>query len=102
MDREALRARLEARSKVAVERALDAMEASPMDNIVGGSEMEIREICDGLKREIFQELVQARIEDVEAAAKPSLSPPAGRRRAGATGALEGQGRSGPVSAHRQR
>lgn len=102
MDRQALRARLEARSKAAVERALDAMEAAPMDNIVGGSEMEIREVCDGLKREIFQELVQAKIEDAEAAAKRSLSPPAGGRRTRPAGALEGQGRSTPVPAHGQR
>lgn len=86
----------------AVERALDAMEAAPMDDIVGGSEMEVRGVYEQLKREVFEELVQARIEDVEAAAKPSLSPPTGPRRAGAAGALEGQGRSGPLSAHRQR
>jgi hypothetical protein len=39
MDRQALRARLEARSKEAIERAMDAMEAAPMGNIIGGSEM---------------------------------------------------------------
>ena len=102
MDRQALRARLEARSKEAVERALDAMEAAAMDNIVGGSEMEVREVYERLKREVFQELVQAKIEDVESAVRPSFSPPTGPRRTGPAAALEGQGRPGPVPAHGQR
>lgn len=93
---------MEARSKAAVERALDAMEAAPMDNIVGGSEMEVREVFAQLTREIFEELVQAKVEDAETAAEPSFSPPAGPRGAGPAGAVEGQGRSGPVPAHRQR
>lgn len=102
MDREALRRRLDARSRQAVERALDAMEAAPMDNIIGGSEMEVREIMDGLKREIFEELVQAKIEDAEARAKGAFSPSQGPTGPGETGALAGQGAARAPRAHRQR
>ena len=87
MDRQALRARLEARAKGAVERALDVMEASPIDDIIGGSEMEVREVFEGLKREIYEELVQARVEDAEAAAKPAFSPSASSPGAGTAGAV---------------
>lgn len=102
MDRQALRARLEVRSKAAVERALDAMEAAPLDNIIGGSEMEVREIMDGLKREIFQELVQARVEDAEAAAKGVFSPSQGAAGPGPAGAVARQGPARAAGAHRQR
>lgn len=102
MERQALRARLEARSKEAVERALEVMDAAPMDNIIGGSEMEVRAVFEGLKREVFEELVQAKVEEVEAAAKPRFSPPAGPRGSGPAGALEGQGRPRAARAHRQR
>ena len=102
MDREALKGRLEAKSKEAIERSLDAMEAAPLTNIIGGSEMQVREIMEGLKREIFQELVQARVEDAEAAAKPSFSPSAGAQGTGPTGAVAGQRGSAAVRDHGQR
>lgn len=101
MERQALRARLEARSKAAVERALDAMEAAPLDNIIGGSEMEVREVFEGLKREIFQELVQAKVEEAEAAARGAFSPSKDTTRSGAGGAVARQGRARAAGAHRQ-
>lgn len=102
MDRQTLRARLEARSKVSIERALDAMEAAPADNIIGGSEMQVREIMDGLKREIFQELVQARIEEAEASAKGAFSPSTSPAGPGQAQTLARQGRPRAARAHRQR
>lgn len=89
MDREALRVRLEAKSNDAIEESLDAMEAGSLTNIIGGTEMQVREIMERLKRDIYQELVQARIEDVEAAAKRSFSPSASTGGAGAAGAVAG-------------
>ena len=80
-----------------------AMEAAPMDDIIGGSEMEVREVFERLKREVFEELVQAKVEDVEAARRGgSFSPPAEPPRSGPAGAVEGQGRSRAARAHGQR
>ena len=102
MDRQTLRARLEARSKEAVERALDAMEAAPLTDIIGGSEMQVREVFEGLKREIFQELVQAKVEDAEAAAKGVFSPSKDTAGTSQGGALARQGRSRAPRSHGQR
>lgn len=102
MDRKALKARLEARCREAIEQSLDRMDAAPRDNIIGGSEMQFREVWEDLKRVIYQELVQAKVKEADAAAGPRFSPSRGPRRSRPTDEVEGQGPAGSAPADGQR
>lgn len=77
MDRAATRQRLESKIKKAVEQAMEAMNKAPKNNIVGGSEVQVGKVMDQLKREVFQELIQNKVDDVEAEARSVFSPPGG-------------------------
>ena len=77
MDRTATRQRLEAKIKKAVEQAMEAMDKAPKNNIVGGSEVQVGKVMDQLKREVFEELIQTRVNDVEAEARSDFSPSGG-------------------------
>ena len=78
MDREALRARLMERCGEAVEAAMTAVESAGPEGIISGSEWAVKEAFQGLTKECFGALVQARVEEIER--RPcAAAPPSGRR-----------------------
>jgi hypothetical protein len=101
MDRQALRRQLRAKVDAAVDRAVDAVDAAPDGRWIAGSEWAVREAFQGLMRECFQEIVQAKIDADPAA--PAGSFPPGRRPAAAAGPDGAvQGRAAGRRAHRRR
>ena len=74
MDRQALRRRLRAKVDAALDRAVEAVESAPDGRWIAASEWAVREAFQGLMRECFQEMIQARIDADPAASAASFSP----------------------------
>ena len=87
MDRQALRRQLRAKVEAALDKAMEAVESAPDGRWIAGSEWAVRDAFQGLMRECFQEIVQARIDRDPAASAGSFSPGA---RAGRDGAVQGR------------
>jgi hypothetical protein len=90
MDRRALRGRLRAKFDEAMDRAMDAVEAAPDGRWIAGSEWAVRGAFQGLMRECFQEIVQAKVDSDPAAAAGSFPPGAGPGHAAGGGAVQGR------------
>jgi len=76
MDRQALRRRLQAKVDAALDKAVEAVESAPDGRWIAGSEWAVRDAFQGLMRECFQEIVQAKI-DADPAASAASFPPGG-------------------------
>lgn len=87
MDRQGLKRRLRAKVEAALDEALNAVEAAPDGRWIVGSEWAVRGAFQGLMKECFQEIVQAKIDSDPAAAAGSFSPGA---RAAHDGAVQGR------------
>ena len=74
MDRQALKRKLRVKMEAALERAMEAVDAAPDGQWVAGSEWAVRDAFQGLMRECFQELVQAKVDSDPAASAGSFSP----------------------------
>ena len=87
MDRRALLGRLRAKFDEAMDKAVDAVESAPDGQWIAGSEWAVRGAFQGLMRECFQEIVQAKLDTDPAASAGSFSPGA---RPGQDGAVQGR------------
>jgi hypothetical protein len=98
MDRQALKRALQAKFDATVDRAMEAVETAPDGQWIAASEWAVRDAFQGLMRECFQEIVQAKIDRDPAASAASFSPGARPTRDG--GAV--QGRTPGRHTHRRR
>jgi hypothetical protein len=80
---------LRAKVDAAPDRAMDAVAAAPDGQWIAGSEWVVREAFQGLMRECFQEIVQAKIDADPSASAGSFSP-VRRPAAGHDGAVQGR------------
>ena len=97
MDRHGLKRQLRAKVEAALDKAMDAVEAAPDGQWIAGSEWAVRGAFQGLMRECFQEIVQAKVDSDPAASAGSFSPGAGPGPGGAV-----QGRAAARRAQRRR
>jgi hypothetical protein len=87
MDRQALKRQLRTKVEAALDKAMEAVEAAPDGRWIAGSEWAVRDAFQGLMRECFQEIVQAKVDSDPAASAGSFSPGA---RPGQDGAVQGR------------
>jgi hypothetical protein len=99
MDRQALKRQLRAKFDATVDRAMEAVETAPDGQWIATSEWAVRDAFQGLMRECFQEIVQAKIDADPAASAAAFSPGA---RAARDGGAAVQGRAAGRRAHRRR
>jgi hypothetical protein len=99
MDQQALKRQLRAKFEATMDQALAAVETAPDGQWIAASEWAVRDAFQGLMRECFQEIVQAKIDSDPAASAASFSP--GERAPGHGGAAI-QGRAPGRRAHRRR
>ena len=97
MDRQALKRQLRAKVEAALDKAMDAVEAAPDGQWIAGSEWAVRGAFQGLMRECFQEIVQAKVDSDPAASAGSFSPGAGP---GPGGAVQGRAAAGRAQRRR--
>ncbi len=99
MDRQALKRQLRAKFDATVDQAMKAVETAPDGQWIAASEWVVRDAFQGLMRECFQEIVQAKIDADPAASAASFSP--GARAARDDGGAV-QGCAAGRRAHRRR
>ena len=97
MDRQALKRKLRVKVEAALDKAMDAVEASPDGKWIAGSEWAVRGAFHDLMRECFQEVVQAKIDSDPSASAGSFSPGA---RAGQGRAIQGRAERGRAQRRR--
>ena len=100
MDRQGLKRRLRDKVEAALEKAMDAVQAAPDGRWIAGSEWAVRETFQGLMRECFQEIVQAKVDSDPATSVcgvffPRRTPRARRR--GSRGSVPSACSAPPVS-----
>lgn len=94
VDPEQFVARMQAQVRKALEQVAAAVNGAPEGNVLSGSEMQVREVMLELQRQVYEAMVQMRIDSTES----SFSPSKGR-----VGARQAeQGTSQPQHAERQR
>jgi len=74
MDKEQFIAEMQAEVRQILGRVADAVNSAPTGNVIGGSEMAVREAMAELRQRVFEKAVQKRIDSTES----SFSPSAGR------------------------
>lgn len=74
MDADALADRMQAEFRRTLKQVADAVNAAPTGNLIGGSEMEVRDLMAEFRRKAFEMAMQMRIDSTES----SFSPSAGR------------------------
>ena len=99
MDRQTLKRQLRAKFDATVDQAMQAVETAPEGQWIAASEWVVRDAFQGLMRECFQEIVQAKIDSDPAASAAAFSPDA--RPARDNGAAV-QGRAAGRRAQRRR
>jgi hypothetical protein len=97
MDRQGLKRRLRGKLEAALDQAMDAVESAPDGRWIAGSEWAVRGAFQGLMRDCFQEIIQAKVDSDPSAAPGSFSPGARPRSGGAV-----QGRAARPRAQRRR
>jgi len=83
MDKQEYVSRMQAECRRIMEQVADVVNHAPTGNVIGSSEMEVRDLMAELRQKAFETAVQMRIDSTES----SFSPSEGRER-------EGQARQG--------
>jgi hypothetical protein len=97
MDRKVLESRLRGRCELAVQAAIQAVEAAPDGQWIAGSEWQVRDIFQRLTADCYGEMVQSRIDALPSEGQAAFSP-SGEP---GTGAAQ-QGRASGPGADRRR
>jgi hypothetical protein len=71
MDKRAYVEQMQAECRRIMGKIADAVNAAPTGNVISGSEMEVRDLMEELRKKAFQRSVQMRIDAHEAAFSPS-------------------------------
>jgi len=74
MDRNVLKSKLRARFEVAMEEALQAVEAAPDGQWISGSEWQVRQAFQELMGQCFGDMVQSRIDGQPSENQAAFSP----------------------------
>jgi hypothetical protein len=90
VEEKAFAARMQAECRRIMEGVMKAVNNAPTGNVIGGSEMQVRDLMADLRRVAFETAVQMRIDSTES----SFSPSPGRERAGETEQGAGQPQHG--------
>jgi hypothetical protein len=104
MDQQALKRQLRAKFEATMHQAMAAVETAPDGQWIAASEWAVRDAFQGLMRECFQEIVQAKIDADPVSNAGSFSPGArpARDGGGGGGGAAVQGRAAGRRAHRRR
>jgi hypothetical protein len=94
MDKEQFITRMQAEVRRTLEQVAEAVNNAPDGNVIGGSEIQVRDLMAELRRKAFETALQMRIDSSES----SFFPSAGPRRP----SQEEQGSVQPQHAERQR
>ena len=94
MDKQEYVLRMQAECRRILEQVADAVNHAPTGNVISGSEMQVRDLMAELRRRVFEQALQMRIDSTES----SFSPSGGRD--GREEAEQGAGR--PKQSERQR
>lgn len=84
MDKAQYVARMQTECRRIMEQVADAVNAAPTGNVISGSEMQVRDLMEELRRKTFELAVQMRIDSHESTFSPS--PGCGGKAAGEQGA----------------
>jgi len=71
MDKQAYVARMQEECRRIMEQIADAVNAAPTGNVIGGSEMQVRDLMAELRQRAFEVGVQMRIDSSESSFSPS-------------------------------
>jgi hypothetical protein len=71
MDKQAYVARMQEECRRIMEGIADAVNAAPAGNVINGSEMQVRDLMEKLRRKAFELSVQMRIDSHESSFSPS-------------------------------
>ena len=74
MDEQEYVSRMQAECRRVMERIAQAVNSAPTGNVIGGSEMQVRDLMAEFRQKAFQTAVQMRIDSTES----DFSPSAGR------------------------
>ena len=86
MDKQAYVARMQEECRRIMGQIADAVNAAPTGNVISGSEMQVRDLMEELRRKAFETSVQMRIDSQESIFSPSEG--CGGPSPGKQGALE--------------
>jgi hypothetical protein len=71
MDKQEYVSRMQAEIRRIMEQIADAVNAAPTGNVIGGSEMQVRDLMAELRRKAIETAVQMRIDSTESNFSPS-------------------------------
>jgi hypothetical protein len=86
MDKAEYVKRMQAECRRIMEQVADAVNAAPTGNVINGSEMQVRDLMEELRRKTFELAVQMRIDSHESTFSPSQGR--GGQKAGEQGAVQ--------------
>ena len=88
MDKAEYEARMQAECRRIMGQIADAVNNAPTGNVIGGSEMQVRDLMAELRRKAYETAVQMRVDSTESTFSPSARR--GGESAGEQGAIQPQ------------